>query len=100
MRKEKYYFVYISTNKAHRVLYTGVTGNLFERDDQHKKKINKNSFTAKYNVNKIVYYETFTDVHAAIAREKEIKGWRREKKLRLIRKDNPGWKDLVEESWK
>ena len=100
MKKEKYYYVYISTNKTHRVLYTGVTNNIFNRDNQHKIKINKNSFTAKYNVNKIVYYETFTDIHAAIAREKEIKGWIRRKKLALIRSDNPGWLDLIEESWK
>lgn len=83
-----------------KVLYTGVTNNISERDNQHKNKINKNSFTAKYNVDKVVYYETFTDVYAAIAREKQIKGWTRNKKLELIRSLNPGWEDMVEESWK
>jgi len=97
---EKHYFVYIGTNKSNKVLYTGVTNNVTERAEQHKNKYNPNSFTARYNINKIVYYETYTDINAAIAREKEIKGWIREKKLRLIRNENPGWKDMVEESWK
>ncbi len=100
MKKEKYYYVYISTNKAHKVLYTGVTNNILNRDDQHRKKINSQSFSAKYNINKVVYYETFTNIYNAIAREKQIKGWTREKKLNLIRSINPGWKDLVDESWK
>ncbi|MDP2754815.1 MAG: GIY-YIG nuclease family protein [Nitrospirota bacterium] len=99
-KREKYYCVYISTNKTHNVLYTGVTNNLLNRDDQHRKKFNKKSFTATYNVNKVVYYETFTDIRDAIAREKQIKGWVRKKKLELIRSINPGWKNLVEESWK
>jgi putative endonuclease len=100
IKREKYYCVYISTNKTHVVLYTGVTNNILNRDDQHRKKINNKSFTAKYNINKIVYYETFTEIYNAIAREKQIKGWTREKKLKLIRSLNPGWKDIVEESWK
>ena len=99
MREERNYFVYISTNKTHRVLYTGVTNDLINRDDQHKRKINKNSFTAKYNVNKVVYYEIYGEIYIAIAREKEIKGWKREKKLDLIRKENPAWKDLTKEFW-
>ncbi|HOZ55815.1 MAG: GIY-YIG nuclease superfamily protein [Parcubacteria group bacterium ADurb.Bin316] len=98
--KEKYYFVYISTNQRHTVLYTGVTNNIFKRDNQHKEKIKKNSFTARYNVNKVVYYETFTDVRNAIAREKQIKGWLRKKKIDLINSLNSEWKDMVEESWK
>jgi len=101
MRKEKYYFVYLSTNHPrHTVLYTGVTNNILERDDQHKKKINKRSFTARYNVNKVVYYETFTDINTAITREKQIKRLVRRKKIELIESINPEWKDLVEESWK
>ena len=100
MKKEKYYFVYIGTNKLNRVLYTGVTHNLLNREYQHKTKLNRNSFTAKYNVNKIVYYETFTNIHNAIAREKEIKGWVRRKKIELILSINPGWKDLIDESLK
>ena len=98
--KEKYYFVYISTNQRHTVLYTGVTNNIFERDNQHKEKIKPNSFTARYNVNKVVYYETFTDVRNAIAREKQIKGWLRKKKIDLINSLNPGWRDMIEESWR
>jgi putative endonuclease len=96
----KYYYVYIATNLRHTVLYTGVTNSIFERSFQHKNKINKKSFTARYNVEKVVYYETYTDVHRAIAREKQIKGGSRAKKIILINKLNPEWKDLVEESFK
>lgn len=99
-KKEKNYYVYISTNKLHKVLYTGVTNNLLNRDDQHKKKINKKSFTARYNVNKVIYYELYNNINDAITREKEIKGWTREKKLKLIKSMNPGWKDLIKESLK
>jgi len=98
--EEKYYFVYISTNQRHTVLYTGVTNNILNRDNQHKTKINKNSFTAKYNINKVVYYETFNDIYSAIAREKQIKGWIRQKKIDLINENNPEWKDMVEESYR
>ncbi len=95
---ERYYSVYISTNKRHSVLYTGVTNNLLNRDDQHKKKINKNSFTAKYNVDKVVYYETFNNIYDAITREKQIKAGSRQKKIELINSINPKWKDLVAET--
>ena len=94
MINERYYFVYINTNKTHNVFYTGVTNNLLNRNYQHKSKENKTSFTAKYNVNKLVYYETFNDVRDAIAREKQIKGGSRKAKINLIIKLNPGWKDL------
>jgi len=101
MKEEKYYFVYISTNHPrYTVLYTGVTNNVINRDDQHKKKIDKNSFTARYNVNRVVYYETFTDIYNTITREKQIKKYSRKKKIELIESINPEWKDLVEESWK
>lgn len=101
MKQEKYYFTYISTNHPrHTVLYIGVTSSIFIRNDQHKNKINKSSFTARYNVNKVVYYETFTDVNLAITREKQIKRLVRRKKIALIESINPEWKDLVEESWK
>lgn len=96
---EKYYFVYISTNKRHNVLYTGVTNNILNRDDQHKRKINKSSFTAKYNVDKVVYYETYDNIGDAIAREKQIKGWLRQKKLDLINSVNPKWEDMIKKSW-
>ncbi len=94
---EKYYFVYIMTNKRHTVLYTGVTSNLLDRDYTHKQKINKKSFTARYNVNKLVYYETFDDIYDAIAREKQIKNLVRRKKIELINSMNPCWKDLSKE---
>ena len=101
MKNEKYYQVYISTNNPrHTVLYTGITNNIFNRDHQHKQKINKTSFTAKHNVNKVVYYETFTNVHNAIAREKQIKAGSRQKKIDLINSINPEWRDLIEELWK
>jgi len=95
MKCEKYYFVYINTNKSHNVFYTGVTNNLLNRNKDHKNKENKNSFTAKYNVNKLVYYETFNDVYGAITREKQIKAGSRKKKIALINKINPVWKDLT-----
>jgi putative endonuclease len=92
--KSKQYYVYINTNKPNQVLYTGVTNGLFNRNDQHKRKVRKNSFTAKYNINKLVYYEIYESPQDAIAREKEIKGWTRKKKLVLIKRMNHGWKDL------
>lgn len=73
--KDRNYFVYISTNKRHNVLYIGVTNNILNRDDQHKRKINKNSFTAKYNINKVVYYKTYNNIGDAMVREKQLKGW-------------------------
>jgi putative endonuclease len=99
MRKQKYYYVYIATNnKRHTVIYTGVTSRLSGRSHDHKEKIYKGSFTAKYNINKIVYYETFTDVYVAIKREKQIKAGSRKKKLELINSLNPEWKDLIDEA--
>jgi putative endonuclease len=91
----KQYCVYILTNKNHTVLYTGVTGNLQRRVDEHQNKTVK-GFTAKYNVTKLVYFEVTTDVQAAILREKQIKAGSRQKKLDLINKMNPEWKDLSE----
>ena len=79
--REKYYFVYIATNSRNTVLYTGVTNSIFERGFQHKTKFNEKSFAAKYNIEKVVYYETFRDVYSAIAREKQIKGGSRAKKI-------------------
>ena len=89
----KQYYVYIMTNKGNTVLYTGVTSNLAERIYQHKKKLIK-GFTSKYNINKLVYYEEFDSVYDVITREKQIKGWLRRKKIELIKKNNPEWKDL------
>ncbi|MFA4833486.1 MAG: GIY-YIG nuclease family protein [Patescibacteria group bacterium] len=94
MLNERYYFVYINTNKTHNVFYTGVTNNLLNRNYQHKTQENKVSFTAKYKVNKLVYCETFSDIRDAIAGEKQIKGGSRKDKVNLIIKLNPEWKDL------
>lgn len=91
----KNYYVYIATNKLNKVLYTGVTNSLLNREHQHKNKENKDSFTAKYNVNKIVYYEVYSYVYDALNREKQIKAGSRKKKLELIKKINPAWKDLL-----
>ena len=94
---QKQYYIYIATNKRHTVIYVGVTNNLFKREDQHKNKINKNSFTAKYNIDTVVYYEAYDDIKIAIAREKQIKAGSRKKKIELIEKMNPEWKDLIKE---
>jgi len=89
----KQYFVYILMNKRNTVLYIGITSNLIKRVWEHKNKLVK-GFTEKYNVDKLVYYEIFNDPENAIAREKKIKGWLRKKKLALIKKKNPEFKDL------
>ncbi len=90
------YFVYIMTNQNHTVLHTGVTSELENRCIQHRIKNYPNSFTAKYNVNKLVYYERFGNISDAISREKQIKAGSRQKKIELIAKDNPKWNDLLE----
>ena len=79
MPREHQYYVYLLTNRNDKVMYIGMTNNLRQRVYQHKKKLVP-GFTQKYNVDKLVYYEITNDVRAAIAREKEIKKWRREKK--------------------
>ncbi|MFH1533479.1 MAG: GIY-YIG nuclease family protein [Nitrospirota bacterium] len=89
----KYYCVYIITNFRNTVLYTGVTGNLVARIYHHKNK-SVSSFSSTYNVEKLVYYEVYEDVKEAIKREKQIKAGSRKKKLNLINKFNPSWKDL------
>ena len=89
------YYVYIMTNQS-RTLYTGVTGNLIQRVYEHKQKLIK-GFTKQYNMTMLVYYEVTSDVRSAIAREKQIKGWLRSKKIALIESMNPEWKDLSEE---
>jgi putative endonuclease len=89
----KYYYVYIMTNKNHSVLYTGITNNLKRRVYEHKEK-KKEGFTNKYNVTKLVFYEHSQDVNSAILREKQIKGGSRAKKIDLINSINSQWKDL------
>lgn len=86
------YCVYIMTNRSG-TLYIGVTNDLLRRVHDHKAK-QIEGFTKKYNVTKLVYYETGADIREAIAREKQLKGWRRSKKLALINSSNPNWDDL------
>ena len=90
------YYVYILTNKTNTVLYTGVTNDLSRRIYEHKTDFNEKSFTAKYHIHKLVYYEQTNDVHTALEREKQIKAGSRKKKLELINAFNPDWKDLCE----
>lgn len=87
-------FVYIITNKNNTVLYTGVTSELRARIDQHKSKYYPNSFSEKYNCDKIVWYQQLDYIEDAIAREKQIKAGNRMKKEELIQKMNPEWRDL------
>jgi putative endonuclease len=93
---EALYFVYILTNDHRTVLYTGVTGDLKARVYQHREKLLP-GFTARYNVYSLVYYETFGDPSAAIAREKQIKAGSRQRKIDLINAFNPKWRDLYTE---
>ncbi|HJS29340.1 MAG TPA: GIY-YIG nuclease family protein [Anaerolineales bacterium] len=92
MKRKHQYSVYIMTNRS-KTLYTGVTGNLAERVNQHKTG-NGSRFTSKYRINQLVYFENYIYVNDAIFREKQIKGWRREKKVELIESVNPNWEDL------
>jgi len=95
MTMTKEYYVYIMTNKS-RTLYTGMTNNLMRRVYEHKNKLVK-GFTSKYHIHSLAYYESTSDVYAALKREKQIKGWLRAKKIALIESINPEWKDLSEE---
>jgi len=87
-------YIYILTNKNHTVLYTGVTSNLGIRIQQHRTGHFENAFTSKYNVTCLVYFEVFDNIIAAIAREKQLKAGSRQKKIDLINRLNPEWKDL------
>lgn len=89
--------IYFMANEHNNVLYVGVTSDLKARVYQHLNKAYPNSFTAKYNCNKLVYYEYYSSIEEAIAREKNIKNWKREWKDELINKTNPNWKDISTE---
>ena len=91
----KQYYVYIMASRS-RVLYIGMTNDLPRRVFQHKQKLVE-GFTQRYNITRLVYYETANDVRAVLAREKEIKAWRRTKKVALIESLNPAWADLSEQ---
>ena len=88
------YYVYMMASATNVTVYIGGTRDLARRVYEHKRHLDPNSFTAKYDVHKLVYYEQTTDVRAALEREKQLKGWRRSKKNGLIEKANPEWKDL------
>ena len=94
--ERKNYYVYILTNWNNKVIYIGVTSNLIRRIHEHKNKL-ADGFTKKYNIDKLVHYEITEDVTSAISREKQLKGWSREKKNRLITSSNPKWHDLSED---
>lgn len=96
MLVQQFYYVYFMANKTNTVLYIGVTNSLERRVWEHKVKFNIESFTAKYNCNKLVYFELFEDISNAISREKQLKNWKREWKNALIEKENIEWKDLAE----
>ncbi len=93
---DRTYYVYIATNKHNRVLYIGFTNDLNRRMYEHQTKRNKDSFTANYHVNKLVYFEEYTDVYEGIAREKQLKNWHRSWKINLIKEVNPQWKNLMD----
>ena len=89
-------YVYILTNAHHTVLYTGATTDLYNRILEHRNGVFAKSFTEKYNVYKLVYFESFSFAKDAFAREKQIKAGPRKKKIELIESLNPEWKDLFE----
>lgn len=96
---QKISYVYIATNFPRcTVLYTGVTSKLSKRSGQHQDKFFPGSFSARYNINRIVYIEIFNDIHSAIDREKQIKSWSRERKYDLIKKANPAYDDMTDDA--
>lgn len=93
MARDHNYYVYIATNRPDGTLYIGMTNDLARRISEHRMGIGS-FFTRKYNITRLVYYEHFTDVNAAIYREKQMKKWERAWKVRLIEEQNPEWRDL------
>ena len=90
------YYVYILTNMTGTVVYTGVTNDLIRRVYEHKHNVDPNSFTAKYAVHKLVYFEQTSSCYEAISREKQIKSWNRKRKNRLVESFNPKWEELYD----
>ena len=92
------YYVYILANRTNVTLYTGVTNDLERRLWEHRNQVNPRSFTAKYQVHKLVYFETTSEIDAALNREKQIKSWSRKRKNQLVEGMNPTWADLFPEN--
>jgi putative endonuclease len=90
-------WTYITTTRKNTVLYTGSTAFLKERVEEHKNRIFPESFTARYNVDKLVWFQFFESIEEAIQKEKQIKGWKRQKKVDMINRQNPSWRDLYED---
>jgi putative endonuclease len=89
-------YFYIMTNAHHTVLYCGATDDLYRRAQEHKSGVYGNSFTLRYNIHKLVYFQSYSFIADAFAREKQIKAGSRKKKIALIESVNPDWKDLFE----
>ena len=90
------YYVYMMSNTHRNVLYTGITNDLIRRVYEHRNHLDKGSYTDRYNAEYLVYYESTPDVRVAIEREKQIKGWNRKRKEKLVESKNPNWNDLYE----
>ena len=90
------YYVYILANTTNVALYIGVTNDLIRRVYEHRTNADPKSHTARYGIHKLVYYEEITDVRSAIEREKQLKGWNRARKNKLIESRNPGWEDMYD----
>ena len=88
------YYVYILSNNTNTALYTGITNNLIRRVYEHREEADPKSFTAQYHIHRLVYFEETCDVDAALEREKQIKGWNRARKNKLVETKNPKWDDL------
>jgi len=91
--RSRQYYVYIMTNRRHSPLYVGVTNDLVRRVYEHRNRLAK-GFASKYNITMLMYYETTESVESAIAREKQLKGWLKRRKIALIESANPNWRDL------
>ena len=90
------YYVYMLSNNLNTAIYTGVTRDLVRRVYEHKHNMDSDSYTAKYGIHKLVYFESTSDVKAAIEREKQIKSWNRKRKNKLVESKNPQWQELYE----